>query len=79
MYIDIEFSIVKCEGVKCRETFTLYYYPSADDVASSTFPQWKETPFIKIDTVAANTRFDGRQNGDEGVNRKTLVIGPLHR
>ena len=68
---------MKCEN--CRETFTLYYYPSSDDVASSTFPPWRESPFIKIDTVAANSRFDGEEMRREGINRKTLVIGPLRR
>ena len=68
---------MKCES--CRETFTLYYYPSSDDVASSTFPPWRESPFIKIDTVAANSRFDAEEMRKDGINQKTLVMGPLKR
>lgn len=68
---------MKCE--ECRETFTLYYYPSSSNVASSTFPPWQENPFIKIDTVAAGERFESSNAGPGGINKKTLVIGPLHR
>ena len=77
VFIDIEYSVMKCS--KCRETFTLYYYPSSDDVASSTFPRWKESPFIKIDTVAANSRFDAEEMRREGINGKTLVIDSITR
>ncbi|XP_076803976.1 ephrin type-A receptor 4-A-like [Clavelina lepadiformis] len=77
VYIDIEFSVMKCPD--CRETFTLYYYPSSANVASSTFPPWRENPFIKIDTVAASERFDSDNAGPSGINKKTLVIGPLQR
>nr|CAB3242880.1 Eph3 ephrin receptor precursor [Phallusia mammillata] len=77
IYIDIEFSVMKCP--KCRETFTLFYYPSSSNVASSTFPPWRENPYIKIDTVAAGERFESADAGPNGINKKTLVIGPLKR
>ena len=57
----------------------MYYYPSPDNVASSTFPPWKEKPFVKIDTVAAGSRFVSSDAGPDGINRKTLEVGPLHR
>lgn len=68
---------MKCDD--CRETFTLYYYSSVSDVASTTFPPWKETPYKKIDTVAAGSRFESANAGPQGINRKTLAIGPLDR
>jgi len=77
VYVDIEFSVMRCED--CRETFTFYYYPSSSNVASSTFPPWRENPFIKVDTVAAGERFDSGSVGPGGINKKTLVIGPLTR
>uniref|UniRef100_F6ZB89 receptor protein-tyrosine kinase n=1 Tax=Ciona intestinalis TaxID=7719 RepID=F6ZB89_CIOIN len=77
IYMDIEFSVMKCE--ECRETFALYYYPSSSDTATTTFPPWRENPYIKIDTLAAGERFDSETVGAEGINKKTLVIGPLSR
>nr|XP_039250605.1 ephrin type-A receptor 5-like [Styela clava] len=72
--IEIEFSIAKCDwpGVDldyCRQTFNLFYYESHRDVASSTFPPWQEKPYIKIDTVAANS--------NDEINKKIFSIGPL--
>uniref|UniRef100_H2YLK0 receptor protein-tyrosine kinase n=1 Tax=Ciona savignyi TaxID=51511 RepID=H2YLK0_CIOSA len=77
VYMDIEFSVMKCE--ECRETFALYYYQSSADIATSTFPPWRENPYTKIDTLAAGERFDSSTVGAEGINRKTLVISPLSR
>ena len=68
---------MKC--LECRETFTLYYYPSSTDVASSTFPPWRENPYIKLDTIAAGERFESNNIGPDGINKKTLVIDKLKR
>ena len=81
-YIDVEFSIRKCQDLKkdCKETFNLYYYETDFDDASSTFPPWKENPYVKIDTIAAGKRFDSSDvDTAEGVNHKTWTLGPLTR
>lgn len=78
MYIDIEYSVMQCE--ECKETFSMFYYPSSEDIASSTFPPWKESPYIKIDTITANARFEnGEIRMEDGINKKTIAIGPLKR
>nr|XP_039250024.1 ephrin type-A receptor 5-like isoform X1 [Styela clava] len=73
VYMDITYSMMKCDT--CKETFTLYYYQSNSDVASSTFPRWQAQPYIKIDTVAAGTRFDASSSSNGGINHKTFSIG----
>lgn len=77
LHVEIEFSIQKCDSPElvtakyCRETFNLFYYESDTDVASSTFPLWREKPYEKVDTVAANN--------DGNINKKKFTIGPLKR
>ena len=75
IYIELEFSISRCDLNKdqniCKETFNIFSYEAEADVASSTFPPWRESPYKKIDTVAAN-------NVDE-VNIKTFPFGPVSR
>nr|CAB3242926.1 ephrin type-A receptor 5-like [Phallusia mammillata] len=76
IYIDLEYSIDQCSSdkkdAKCKETFNLFYYQAKADVASSTFPPWRENPYKKIDTVAANA-------GSQEINRKTFSVGSLKR
>ena len=70
----------KCEDLNsdCRETFNLYYFEVDNDVASSTFPPWRENPYVKIDTIAAGERFDSSDvDRTEGINHKTWTLGPL--
>ncbi|XP_039250692.2 ephrin type-B receptor 3-like [Styela clava] len=78
IYIEIEFSIRACEDVAnvktCKETFNLYYYESDRDSATSTFPPWREGPYIKIDTIAADKRF---LPGSVDTNFETRDIGPI--
>lgn len=74
--MEIEFSITKCDwpGMNddyCRQTFNLFYYESEQDVASSTFPPWQERPYVKVDTVAANSQNE--------INKKTFSISNLKR
>lgn len=78
-YMEIEFSITPCgpnpngeeTSSKCKETFNLFYYQAPTDVASSTFPPWHETPYKKIDTVAANKPNE--------INKKLFTLGPFQR
>lgn len=41
-----------CEDVKnvktCKETFNLYFYETDRDEATSTFPPWREAPYVKV-------------------------------
>ena len=78
IYLDVEFFITsKCnsnsekENSKCKETFNIFYYQADGPVASSTFPPWRENPYVKIDTVAANNA--------EDLNSKTFTFGSLTR
>ena len=68
----------KCDD--CKETFNLYYFEADTDEASSTYPPWRENPYVKIDTIAAAERFDSSDaNIADGVNFKTWTLGPLTR
>ena len=81
-YIDVEFSMRECVDLHsdCKETFELYYFEYNHDVASSTFPPWRENPYIKIDTIAAGERFGFSDvDSSEGVNHKTWTLGPLSK
>lgn len=74
--MDVEYSIEQCSSdkkdAKCKETFNLFYYQATKDIASSTFPPWRERPYVKIDTVAANA-------GPQQINKKTFSFGSLSR
>ncbi|XP_076805760.1 ephrin type-A receptor 4-A-like [Clavelina lepadiformis] len=78
-YIDVEFSMMKCDNLEssCKETFNLYYFESDRDDASSTFPPWRENPYIKIDTIAGERFSTSDRDVNEGINFKTWSIGPL--
>ncbi|XP_069623665.1 ephrin type-B receptor 4 isoform X3 [Ranitomeya imitator] len=85
VYIEITFTMMECASItragrSCKETFNLYYYPANSDIANDHFPKWMENPWIKVDTVAADTlaRQTGRVKGAPmRSNIKTLRLGPL--
>ncbi|XP_066450040.1 ephrin type-B receptor 4 isoform X2 [Eleutherodactylus coqui] len=85
IYVEITFTMMECAstpqaGRSCKETFNLYYYPANADIATDHFPKWMENPWIKVDTVAADTlvRRNGRMGGASmRSNVKTLRLGPL--
>ncbi|XP_075062264.1 ephrin type-B receptor 4 [Mixophyes fleayi] len=59
-YIQITFTMMECASISragrsCKETFNLYYYPANSDLANDNFPPWLENPWMKADTVAADT------------------------
>jgi len=73
---------MKCDELdtSCSETFNLYYYEADSDDASSTFPPWREKPYVKIDTIAAGERFSVSSPGrKDGINKKTWTLGPLSK
>uniref|UniRef100_H2YTV7 Eph LBD domain-containing protein n=1 Tax=Ciona savignyi TaxID=51511 RepID=H2YTV7_CIOSA len=75
--MEVEFSIKQCVSdptsvtSQCKETFNIFYYEVDSDVATTTFPPWREQPYVKIDTVAANSI--------NQVNSKSFSFGPIHR
>nr|XP_018668009.1 ephrin type-A receptor 5-like isoform X2 [Ciona intestinalis] len=80
IHLDVEFSINHCshdtlpdnmKKTQCKETFNMFYYEADGDVATSTFPPWREKPYVKIDTIAANSV--------NRVNTKTFSFGPITR
>ncbi|CAK8698422.1 unnamed protein product [Clavelina lepadiformis] len=78
VYVEVEFTIRSCEDVPnvatCKETFNLYYYQTDRDEATTTFPPWREGAYIKVDTIAADQRF---QPGSADTNFETRDIGPI--
>ncbi|XP_044130016.1 ephrin type-B receptor 4 isoform X1 [Bufo gargarizans] len=85
VYVEITFTMMECASIaragrSCKETFNLYYYPANADIANDHFPKWMENPWIKVDTVAADTlaRPSARGGGaSTRSNVKTLRLGPL--
>ncbi|XP_060749585.1 ephrin type-B receptor 4b-like [Tachysurus vachellii] len=82
LYVEIRFTIVECGSMRtrshtqsCKETFNVYYYQSDDDSGTLTHPTWKENPYTKVDTVAAD--FLLRRGGERKSNVKTLRVGPV--
>ncbi|KAM5125453.1 ephrin type-B receptor 4 [Mantella aurantiaca] len=84
-YVEITFTMIECAsfsraGRSCKETFNLYYYQANADLANEHFPPWMENPWVKVDTVAADTlaRPSVRGTGSSmRSNVKTLRLGPL--
>ncbi|CAI9571224.1 unnamed protein product, partial [Staurois parvus] len=84
-YVEITFTMMECASISragrtCKETFNLYYYQANSDLANEHFPPWMENPWVKVDTVAADTlgRPSGRGSGSSmRSNVKTLRLGPL--
>ncbi|XP_072006164.1 ephrin type-B receptor 4 isoform X1 [Engystomops pustulosus] len=85
IYVEITFTMMECASIpsagrSCKETFNLYYYPANSNVATDHFPNWMENPWIKVDTVAADTLgrpSDRVRGGSLRSNVKTLRLGPL--
>jgi len=87
IYVEIEFVMRSCDGVEnvasCKETFNLFYYESDRDDATSTHPPWNENSYIKVDTIAADKRWNKNEEGNLEENLKHLYnlevrgIGPI--
>ncbi|KAK2516732.1 Ephb6 [Columba guinea] len=63
----------------CKETFTLYYHQSEADIASQELPEWREGPWTKVDTIAADESFSQVDSTGKVVkmNVKVRSFGPL--
>jgi len=80
--VEIEFVMRSCDGVKnvasCKETFNLYYFESDRDIATSTHPPWSENAYIKVDTIAADKRWNANNKKSQDlINLEVRSIGPL--
>ena len=77
----MEIRFVMNECPKCRETFTIYYYPANTDVASKAFPKWEERAnlgdlgkYAKIDTIGAHHMRNGSGRGATSEEEKTFTF-----
>ncbi|XP_051900779.1 ephrin type-B receptor 3-like isoform X3 [Pristis pectinata] len=80
VYVELKFTMRDCAAIpnvpgSCKETFNLYYYESDTDSATQSWPAWMENPYVKVDTVAAESTFPNKQSGR--ANTKTVSLGPL--
>lgn len=73
----MECASISRSGRTCKETFNLYYYQANSDLANEHFPPWMENPWVKVDTVAADTLARRGTGGSMRSNVKTLRLGPL--
>ncbi|GFR81123.1 ephrin type-B receptor 3-like [Elysia marginata] len=48
--------------VQCKETFNLYYFPAEGDFANERLPSWDEMTYTKVDTIAAESTFQGKDD-----------------
>uniref|UniRef100_H3A9X5 receptor protein-tyrosine kinase n=1 Tax=Latimeria chalumnae TaxID=7897 RepID=H3A9X5_LATCH len=83
-HVRIKFSVRDCSSMRnvastCKETFTLYYYEADSNSATLYSPAWRETPWQKVDTIAADESFSKVDNGGKvvKVNSKVRSFGPL--
>uniref|UniRef100_A0A8C9SII8 receptor protein-tyrosine kinase n=1 Tax=Scleropages formosus TaxID=113540 RepID=A0A8C9SII8_SCLFO len=86
IHVEMKFSVRDCSSIpnvpgSCKETFNLYYYESDSDVATKTFPAWMETPWVKVDTIAADESFSQVDLGGRvmKINTEVRSFGPVSR
>ncbi|TFJ99238.1 Ephrin type-B receptor 5 [Platysternon megacephalum] len=86
VHIRLCFSVRDCASMRtvassCKETFTLYYYQAETDMATQDLPEWREGPWTKVDTIAADESFSQVDITGKVVkmNVKVRSFGPLTR
>uniref|UniRef100_A0A8D2MBG6 receptor protein-tyrosine kinase n=1 Tax=Zonotrichia albicollis TaxID=44394 RepID=A0A8D2MBG6_ZONAL len=84
VHVRLRFSVRDCASMRtvassCKETFTLYYHQSDTDIASQDMPEWREGPWTKVDTIAADESFSQVDSTGKVVkmNVKVRSFGPL--
>uniref|UniRef100_A0A8C9NQ08 receptor protein-tyrosine kinase n=1 Tax=Serinus canaria TaxID=9135 RepID=A0A8C9NQ08_SERCA len=84
VHVRLRFSVRDCASMRtvassCKETFTLYYHQSEADIASQDMPEWREGPWTKVDTIAADESFSQVDSTGKVVkmNVKVRSFGPL--
>ncbi|XP_052082127.1 ephrin type-B receptor 1-B-like isoform X4 [Mytilus californianus] len=73
--VEIEFSMRKCSRhsdpsslTACKETFHLYYYEADSDIANELMPSWDATTYTKVDVIAADYLYEGKQGEEIKLN-----------
>ncbi|XP_044855181.1 ephrin type-B receptor 5 isoform X1 [Mauremys mutica] len=86
VHVRLRFSVRDCASMRtvassCKETFTLYYYQAETDMATQDLPEWREGPWTKVDTIAADESFSQVDSTGKVVkmNVKVRSFGPLTR
>ncbi|XP_056277380.1 ephrin type-B receptor 3 [Pseudoliparis swirei] len=82
VYVELKFSVRDCASIpnipgSCKETFNLFYYESEGDTATETSPLWRESPYVKVDTIAPDESFSLLEAGR--INTKVRSFGPLSK
>ncbi|XP_010156988.1 PREDICTED: ephrin type-B receptor 5-like, partial [Eurypyga helias] len=84
VHVRLRFSVRDCASMRtvassCKETFTVYYHQSEADIASQNLPEWREGPWTKVDTIAADESFSQVDSTGKVVkmNVKVRSFGPL--
>uniref|UniRef100_H3CQV0 Ephrin type-B receptor 3 n=1 Tax=Tetraodon nigroviridis TaxID=99883 RepID=H3CQV0_TETNG len=82
VYVELKFSVRDCASIpnipgSCKETFNLFYYESDGDTATDASPQWRENPYVKVDTIAPDESFSLLEAGR--INTKVRSFGPLSK
>ncbi|XP_010131125.1 PREDICTED: ephrin type-B receptor 5-like, partial [Buceros rhinoceros silvestris] len=84
VHVRLRFSVRDCASMRtvassCKETFTLYYHQSEADIATQELPEWREGPWTKVDTIAADESFSQVDSTGKVVkiNVKVRSFGPL--
>ncbi|XP_014743947.1 PREDICTED: ephrin type-A receptor 3 isoform X2 [Sturnus vulgaris] len=82
IYVELKFTLRDCNSIPlvlgtCKETFNLYYMESDDDHSV----KFKESQFVKIDTIAADESFTQMDLGDRILKLNTEIreVGPISR
>lgn len=82
VYVELKFSVRDCASIpnipgSCKETFNLFYYEADGDTATDASPQWRENPYVKVDTIAPDESFSLLEAGR--INTKVRSFGPLSK
>ncbi|XP_078507347.1 ephrin type-B receptor 5-like [Lissotriton helveticus] len=84
VHVRLHFSVRDCGSLRavvssCKETFTLYYHAANRDSATLSSPEWREGPWVKVDTIAADESFSKVDIPGKmlQLNIKTRSFGPL--
>uniref|UniRef100_A0A4W3K6L5 receptor protein-tyrosine kinase n=1 Tax=Callorhinchus milii TaxID=7868 RepID=A0A4W3K6L5_CALMI len=82
VYVELKFTLRDCNSIPlvlgtCKETFNLYYMESDQDHVL----KFRESQFVKIDTIAADESFTQMDLGDRILKLNTEVreVGPMSK
>uniref|UniRef100_A0A6I8SKL4 receptor protein-tyrosine kinase n=1 Tax=Xenopus tropicalis TaxID=8364 RepID=A0A6I8SKL4_XENTR len=86
VYVEMRFTVRDCSSLpnvpgSCKETFNLYYYETDSNIDNKISTFWNESPYLKVDTIAADESFSQVDFGGRlmKVNTEVRSFGPLTR